>query len=83
MIVASKSRERGDAAVQELKQEASPEAKVECMQIDLASFRYKLVSCEFGFREDKQSKSVYFVYAAQSVSLQKNSRSATCLCMCW
>ncbi|KAA6424661.1 MAG: hypothetical protein FRX49_05328 [Trebouxia sp. A1-2] len=34
----SKSRERGDAAVQELKQEASPEAKVECMQIDLASF---------------------------------------------
>ena len=39
VIVASKSRERGDAAVQELKQEASPEAKVECMQIDLASFR--------------------------------------------
>lgn len=38
VIVASKSRERGDAAVQELKQEASPEAKVECMQIDLASF---------------------------------------------
>jgi len=39
VVVASRTRERGDAAVQELKQEASAEAKVDCMQIDLASFR--------------------------------------------
>lgn len=38
VVVASRTRERGDAAVQELKQEASAEAKVDCMQIDLASF---------------------------------------------
>ena len=39
VIVASRTRERGDAAVQELKQEASSNAKVDCMQLDLASFR--------------------------------------------
>ena len=39
VIVASKTQERGDAAVQELKEGASAGSKVECMQIDLASFR--------------------------------------------
>ena len=38
VVIASRSRERGDAAVQELKHEASRSAKVECMQLDLASF---------------------------------------------
>lgn len=40
VVIASKTQQRGDAAVQELKREASAEAKVDCMQIDLASFRY-------------------------------------------
>ena len=39
VVIASKTQERGDAAVQELRKEASAEAKVECMQIDLASFK--------------------------------------------
>lgn len=38
VVIASKTRERGDAAVQELRQEASKDAKVDCMQLDLASF---------------------------------------------
>lgn len=39
VVIASRTQERGDAAVQELRQEASTEAKVDCMQVDLASFR--------------------------------------------
>ncbi|KAL3155087.1 hypothetical protein ABBQ38_011150 [Trebouxia sp. C0009 RCD-2024] len=38
VVIASKTRERGDAAVQELRREAPSEAKVDCMQLDLASF---------------------------------------------
>ena len=39
VVIASRNWERGDAAVQELKQEAPSNAKVDCMQLDLASFR--------------------------------------------
>ena len=39
VVVASKTKERGDAAVHQLRQEASADAKVDCMQLDLASFR--------------------------------------------
>ena len=39
VVIASKTRERGDAAVKELQREASSDAKVDCMQVDLASFR--------------------------------------------
>lgn len=39
VVIASKTQHRGDAAVQELRKEASADAIVECMQIDLASFR--------------------------------------------
>lgn len=39
VIIASRTRERGDAAIQELQQEASSDAKVDCMQLDVASFR--------------------------------------------
>lgn len=38
VIIASRSKERGDAAVQDLRREASNSAKVECMPLDLASF---------------------------------------------
>lgn len=38
VIIASRSRERGDAAVQDLRREASQDARVECMPLDLASF---------------------------------------------
>ena len=39
VVITSRTRERGDAAVQELKREAANGAKVDCMQLDLASFR--------------------------------------------
>ena len=39
VVIASRTRERGDAAVQELRRDASAQAKVDCMQLDLASFR--------------------------------------------
>lgn len=39
VIIATRNQERGNAAVQELQQEASTEAKVDFMQVDLASFR--------------------------------------------
>lgn len=39
VVITSRTRERGDAAVQELKREAANGAKVDCMHLDLASFR--------------------------------------------
>lgn len=39
VIIATRSEARGNAAVQELKEEASADAKVDFMQVDLASFR--------------------------------------------
>ncbi len=83
VIVASRSRERGNAAVQELKQAASSEAKVECMQIDLASFRFNVVCCELDYREVKHHNTIHYLLAAQSDNLQRTLRSAACLCMFW
>ena len=39
VIIACRSRERGDVAVHELKEATPSDAKVDCMQLDLASFR--------------------------------------------
>ena len=39
VVIASRSRERGDAAVQQLKREGLNGATVDCMQLDMASFR--------------------------------------------
>lgn len=39
VVIASRSRERGDAAVQQLKRDGLNGANVDCMQLDMASFR--------------------------------------------
>ena len=39
VVIASRNRERGDAAVQELKREGLNGVQVECMHLDMASFR--------------------------------------------
>jgi len=38
VVIASKTKERGEKAAQEIREEASAEAKIDCMQMDLASF---------------------------------------------
>lgn len=43
VVIASKTKERGEKAAQEIREEASAEAKIDCMQMDLASFRYNVL----------------------------------------
>ena len=40
VIFAVKTKAKGDEAIRKIQQEASKHAKLECRQVDLASFRY-------------------------------------------
>ena len=53
VVIASRTRERGDAAVQELRREASSHAEVDCMQLDLASFRFGVTIFFLSLQHDR------------------------------